>query len=56
MTKRRLQLAAPRAGEIGANIVRSTSTGKLVMTGGALLMGMLVMKRAFGRHRHHHAY
>lgn len=50
MTKRRLQLAAPRAGEIASSTLKSTSTSKLVMTGGALIFGMLVAKRAFGRH------
>jgi hemerythrin superfamily protein len=50
MAKRRLELAAPRAGEIAVNTVRGMPTSTMVMAAGALLAGTYIAKRAFGRH------
>jgi hypothetical protein len=50
MTKRRLELAAPRAGEIAINTVRGMPTSTMVMAAGALLAGTYIARRAFGRH------
>jgi len=47
MTKRRLELAAPRAGEIAMETMRATSTGTMMMAAGALLAGAYIFSRAF---------
>ena len=47
MTKRRLELAAPRAGEIAMDTMRATSTGTMMMAAGALLAGAYIFSRAF---------
>ncbi|AKJ28008.1 hemerythrin domain-containing protein [Caldimonas brevitalea] len=52
MTKRRLQLAAPHAGEMAANAARAMPTGALLMTAGGLLAGSYLLKRAFDLRRH----
>jgi hemerythrin superfamily protein len=55
MTKRRLQLAAPRAGEIALNAMRSHPTGSMLVAAGAVLAGTYFAKRAMGPSsgRHH---
>ena len=45
MTKRRLQLAAPRSGEIAGGMARSVGTGGLVMGAGALLACSYLLSR-----------
>lgn len=45
MTKRRLQLAVPRSGEIAGGMVRSVGTGGLVMGAGALLACSYLLSR-----------
>ena len=49
MTKRRLQLATPRAGEIASNTLRALPASTMLMSVGALLAGGLVLNRAFRR-------
>jgi hypothetical protein len=48
MTKRRLQLAAPRSGEIAGSMARSVGTGGLVMGAGALLACSYLLSRPRG--------
>ena len=48
MTKRRLQLAAPRSGEIAGGMARSVGTGGLVMGAGALLACSYLLSRPRG--------
>lgn len=50
MTKRRLELSAPRAGEIAVNTVRGFPTSSMLMAAGAVLAGTYFAKRAFARH------
>jgi hypothetical protein len=50
MTKRRLELAAPRAGEIAVNTVRGMPASSMLVAAGALIAGTYIVKRAFGRH------
>lgn len=50
MTKRRLQLSAPHAGEIATGLVRGMPTSSMLMAAGALLAGTYLARRAFGRH------
>lgn len=50
MTKRRLQLTAPRAGEIVLNTVRGFPATSIVVAAGALLAGTYLAKRTFSRH------
>jgi len=45
MTKRRLQLAAPRSGEIAGGMVRSVGTGTIVAGAGALLACSYLLSR-----------
>ena len=52
MTKRRMQLMAPRAGEIAANTARSLPTSSMLVAAGAVLAGTYFAKRAMD-HRHH---
>jgi hypothetical protein len=48
MTKRRLQLAAPRSGEIAGGMVRSIGTGSVVAGAGALLACSYLLSRPRG--------
>jgi hemerythrin superfamily protein len=50
MTKRRLQLAAPRAGEIAINTMRGFPASSMLVAAGAVLAGTYFAKRAFSRH------
>ena len=50
MTKRRLQLAAPHAGELAWRTVRGLPASSLLLAGGALIAGSYVLKRAGNRH------
>jgi hemerythrin superfamily protein len=50
MTKRRLQLAAPHAGEIAVNTVRGLPTSSMLVAAGAVLAGTYFARRAFSRH------
>lgn len=50
MTKRRLQLAAPRAGEIAMNTMRGFPTSTMLVAAGAVLAGTYMARRAFVRH------
>jgi hemerythrin superfamily protein len=50
MTKRRMQLAVPRTGQIAGGMARSMSTGTLLVAAGTLLAGSYLMTRpASGR-------
>jgi hypothetical protein len=49
MTKRRLQLAAPRAGENAGNSLRAIPARTMLMGVGAALAGSLLLKRAMRR-------
>lgn len=51
MTKRRLQLAAPRSGEIAGSMARSISPGSLVVGAGALLACSYLLGRPRGLRR-----
>ena len=51
MTRRRMELAAPRAGEIATNTVRAMPTTTLLMATGGMLAGGYLLKRAFGEKR-----
>lgn len=50
MTKRRIQLTAPHAGEIAVNTMRGLPTTSMLMAAGVLMAGTYLMKRRFGRH------
>lgn len=50
MTKRRFQLAAPHAGEMTYNMVRTSPTTSMLVAAGALLAGTYIVRRAFVRH------
>lgn len=50
MTKRRLQLAAPRAGEIAMNTVRGFPTTSVLVAAGAVLAGTYLARRSSARH------
>lgn len=47
MTKRRLQLTAPRAGELAANTVRGFPASSMLVAAGAVIAGTYLAKRAF---------
>ena len=49
MTKRRLQLVAPRAGEIAGNTLRALPASTMLVSVGAVLAGGLVLNRALRR-------
>jgi iron-sulfur cluster repair protein YtfE (RIC family) len=49
MTKRRLQLTAPRAAEIAGNTIRALPASTMLMSAGALLAGSLMIKRVMRR-------
>ena len=51
MTKRRVQLAAPRAGEIAANTVRAMPVSSMLMAVGAIVAGSYIFKRAYSATR-----
>jgi len=53
MTRRRLQLVAPKSGELALGTVRTMPKGAMLVAAGAVLAGTLVMRRAFGRHHHY---
>jgi hypothetical protein len=48
MTKRRFELAGPRAGEIAVNTARAMPASKVLMTAGAVVAGGYLVKRALG--------
>ncbi|MBA4108295.1 MAG: cation-binding protein [Leptothrix sp. (in: Bacteria)] len=49
MTRRRLALAAPKAGHIAANMVRAMPTSTMLVTAGGLVAGGYLLKRALER-------
>ena len=49
MTKRRMQLSVPRAGEMAMNTVKAMPASTMLLTAGAVLAGTYVVKRAFER-------
>jgi hemerythrin superfamily protein len=49
MTKRRMQLAVPRSGEIAGGMARSMSAGTLLVAAGTLLAGGYLMTRPASR-------
>jgi len=53
MMKRRLELAAPHAGEIAMNGVRTMHASTLLMTTGAAVAGAYLVKKAIERSHHH---
>lgn len=50
MTKRRLQLSAPHAGEIAMNTMRTMPASSMIMAAGALLAGSYLVSRSRNRH------
>src|SRR5438477_443176 len=52
MTKRRLQLAAPHAGEMAAATARAMPAGTMLVAGG-LLTGAYLISRGLANRRHH---
>ncbi|NEX63980.1 hemerythrin domain-containing protein [Noviherbaspirillum galbum] len=50
MTKRRLELSAPRAGEIAMNTARTLPASSMLLAAGALIAGTYFMKRSTPRH------
>ena len=53
MTKRRLQLAAPHAGEMAVNTARAMPASTMLMAGGLLAGAYLLGRGAQHHHRHH---
>jgi len=49
MTRRRLELSAPRAAEMAGNTLRALPASTMLMSVGALLAGSLMLKRVFRR-------
>jgi len=49
MTRRRLELSAPRAGEIAGNALRALPASTMLMGVGAALAGALLLKRTMRR-------
>jgi hemerythrin superfamily protein len=49
MTKRRMQLAAPHAGEIAVNTVRGMPKTSILVAAGALVAGTYLMRRRYSR-------
>jgi hypothetical protein len=49
MTKRRLQLAAPHAGEMARDTARAMPKGSLLVGAGALLAGAFVLRQGLRR-------
>jgi hemerythrin superfamily protein len=54
MLKRRLELAAPRGGEIATNMLRGMPKSTMMLAAGALMAGTYLMKRN-GNHTRHDA-
>nr|WP_297350374.1 hemerythrin domain-containing protein [uncultured Caldimonas sp.] len=52
MTRRRMELAGPRAGEIALNQARAMPAATMLMAAGGLLAGGYLLKQALGT-RHH---
>ncbi|WKB52247.1 hemerythrin domain-containing protein [Eleftheria terrae] len=52
MTRRRLELAAPHAGEIAVNTARTMPATTMVMAAGGLIAGGLLLKKALELRRH----
>jgi hypothetical protein len=52
MTKRRMQLAVPRSGQIAGSMARSMSTGTLLVAAGTLLAGGYLMTRPADKRWH----
>ena len=52
MTKRRMQLMAPHAGELAVDTMKAMPASKMLMVAGAVLAGTYVAKRSWD-HRHH---
>ncbi|MGN6389993.1 MAG: hemerythrin domain-containing protein [Burkholderiaceae bacterium] len=50
MMERRLQLTAPRTGELALNMARAWPASSMIMAAGAVLAGTYFAKRAFDRH------
>jgi hemerythrin superfamily protein len=50
MTKRRMQLAMPRAGELAANTMKAMPAGTMLLGAGALLAGSYLIGHAFKKH------
>jgi len=50
MTKRRLQLAGPRAGEIAVNTARGMPASSMLLAAGALLAGTYLVRRSSRQH------
>jgi hemerythrin superfamily protein len=50
MTKRRLELAAPHAGELAMNSFQAASASTMLFAAGAAMAGSYLIKRAFSRH------
>jgi hemerythrin superfamily protein len=53
MTKRRIELSAPRSGEMAANMARALPASKMLAVTGAVIAGTFLAKRAFGARVHH---
>ena len=51
MTRRRLELLGPHAGELAANTAKAMSTNKILLLAGAALAGTLVTRRAMAAWR-----
>jgi hypothetical protein len=51
MTKRRLELAGPRAGEIAINTVRGMPASSMLMAAGAVVAGSYLMSRVWPNRR-----
>jgi hemerythrin superfamily protein len=49
MTKRRLQLAAPHAGEMAANTVRGMPASSMLLAAGTLIAGTYLVRRSMKR-------
>lgn len=50
MTKRRLELLTPRAGELASHSFQAASAGTMMLAASALMAGSYLFKRAFARH------
>jgi hemerythrin superfamily protein len=50
MTKRRLELVAPHAGELAINSLQAASASTMLLAAGAVMAGSYLVKRAFSRH------
>ena len=50
MTKRRIELMAPRTGELASNAIRGFPASSMLVAAGAVLAGTYLAKRSFSRH------